>query len=143
MNKLLSIAVLALLGSTTAYKLRYNDADDLDADEDTAETLRSIATAEKAHNTKFAGISKDEEKLLLKEKSSLNFDEEGDFDANHPRFSYVGISEVPSYPEARPIGEVLMQLKDAELVQDNQILSGSNDEDEMASTLDSISQAEK
>ena len=110
MNKIISVAILALLGATSAIKL--SSSDDLyDDDDDTRETLKSIETAERAHNVKFNGISKEEEKVLIGSKSSLNFDENETFIANKPlRSNYIGISQEVSYPEARPISEVLLQF---------------------------------
>ena len=55
MNKFVSLAVIALLSSATAIKLHDDDlwSDDAQAEE----TLASISAAEKSHNTKFGGIS--------------------------------------------------------------------------------------
>lgn len=136
MNKVVSVAILALLGVTSAVKVRFNE-DLYDDDEDTRETLKSIATAEKAHNYKFNGISKEEEKVLINSKSQLHFDDSEDFVANHPRKTsmFAGLNADMRYPEARPIGEILMQFEDS-------VLTQNNDEDEYNQTLESIAQVE-
>lgn len=54
---------------------------------------------------------------------------------------YLGIQQQINYPEARPIGEVLMQLRDED--QDMSFVAqNTNDEDEISSTLDSIKDVE-
>lgn len=138
MNKIISVAVLALLGTTAAIKLR--DSDNLfEDDEDTKETLKSIETAEKAHNYKFNGISKEEEKVLINSKNMLSFDESENFVGMKPKkYEFLELDQQMNYPEARPIGEILMQFEDDVFANTN-----INDEDDMRDTLDSIAQAER
>lgn len=108
MKYIVSLAILALLGSNNAIRVR--DFDDED-DEDTRETLKSIATAERAHNVKFEGLSKEEEKVLINSKSQLNFDSNENFQSIGPKkYNLLALDQQINYPEARPIGQVLMQM---------------------------------
>ena len=136
MNKI--IAVLALLGSTVAINLK--DSDDLYSDDDTAETLQSIQTAEKAHNVKFQGLSKDEEKVLIESKNLIKFDDDENLQIDAPKkVSFLGLQTF-AYPEARPIGEVLMQLGF-----EDSLLANTGDDafDEMTTTMESLAETEK
>jgi len=128
MNKIISVAVLALIGMTAAIKLK--DDDLFDNDDDTKETLKSIEVAEKAHNFKFNGISKEEEKVLIGSRNNLQFDDTENFIANKPKkANLLGIKNHYSYP--RPIDEMLMQISE-------NVLTGTNDEDEVHDTMESI-----
>ena len=67
-----TLAVLALINNVSAVLIR--DEDDLFTDNaDEQETLNSIAYAEKAHGSKFNGISKEDEKSLTTQKTKMNF----------------------------------------------------------------------
>jgi hypothetical protein len=139
MKYIVSIAILALLGSTNAIRVRDFDDDD----EDTRETLKSIETAEKAHNVKFEGLSKEDEKVLINSKNMLNFDDHENFKSIGPQKQmFLGLQQQINYPEARPIGEVLMQLRDED--QDmSYVAQNVDDQDEISSTLDSIKDVER
>ena len=134
------IAVLALLGSASAVRVRIGDYVDDDAEEIQA-TERSIAMAEKMHGYKFKGISKEQEQNLVAQKSSLNFDNEENFLMNQPKkYDYISLTQQMSYPEARPIGQALLQLGDN---YDSSLLYTLDDQDDVSSTLDSLAQVEK
>jgi hypothetical protein len=137
MNK---IVLLALLGLTTAIRIR--DDSDFNDDDDTRETLKSIATAEKSSGYKFSGLSKDEEKVLINSRNVMKFDEQDNMLTSAPKkVEYLDIGSEVIYPEARPIGEILMQFEED---QEDQVLTGfnQNDEEEYASTLASIKESE-
>ena len=64
---------MALIATASAVRLR-DDTDDLWSDDSqAAETLASISSAEKAHNAKFNGISKEDAAELLSQRSQMNF----------------------------------------------------------------------
>lgn len=67
-----TLAVLALINNVSAVAIR--DDDDLFTDNaDEQETLNSIAQAEKAHGTKFMGISKEDQSALATQKTKMTF----------------------------------------------------------------------
>ena len=132
-----TLAVMALLATASAIKLR--DDDDLWSDDGQAtETLASISAAEKAHNAKFNGISKEDQAELLNQRSQMNFQGE-EFVKNTARSfpSQPTLLQLEDfhYPEARPIAVVLANIG-FDTVYEN------NDEDGVLSTLESIKSAE-
>lgn len=149
-----SLAVLALLNNASALSLR--DDDDLFTDNaDEQETLNSIAAAEKAHGTKFNGISTEDQKALTTQKTKMTFQNDnfvmnerrvfGAADKNLPKGSLLMLEEEMHYPEPRPIGEVLMQMWSSFPADyDGKVLAGAqlNDEDDTATTLESLKSAE-
>jgi hypothetical protein len=77
MNKFaISLAVFALVNNVEAIRIRDADEDLFTDNASEAETLQSIAQAEKAQGTKFNGINADDQKELLGQRSKLTF--EGD-----------------------------------------------------------------
>ena len=77
MNKIaLSFAVLALINNVAAIRVRDADDDIFTDNASEQETLQSIAQAEKVSGKKFNGLSADDSKELLAERSKLTF--EGD-----------------------------------------------------------------
>ena len=115
MRFIMSLALVALLNNARA--------DDLFTDDgEAADTLQSIKAAEKIHKKQFKGISKEDEKMLVTEKSKMNFDNQGMFLANEKR--YYGLAD-----------KNLLQTRDdmfsRTAQQDGQVLAGTlNDEEE-------------
>ncbi len=72
---MISLAVMALVSNFSAQGLRVRSMGDnlFTDDEDQAETLASIKSAEKIHNAKFSGISDDQINSVIKEKSVMLF----------------------------------------------------------------------
>ena len=141
-----SIAVLALLNSANAIKLR--DEDDLftDAGEET-ETLASLNAAEKIHGSKFSGISKEEQTNLLNSRSEMTFADDEFVKNSERKLFLTGAQNLVQitdqhYPEARPIGEVMAMIG---MENTDDILSGAqlNDDDDTNETLQSLESAEK
>ena len=66
---LISYSLILFLQNTNCNRLKdlFND------DDDQLETLESIKSAEKVHNSKFNGISDDQFDTILKEKNSMLF----------------------------------------------------------------------
>ena len=133
MNKFaLTFAVLALVNNVTAIKI--NDDDDLFTDNASEqETLQSIAQAEKAQGKTFNGISADDQKELIGERSKLTF--EGD--------SFVK-NDKRTFGDAK-----LIQLNEPEFNGQSigsfaSVLSGTqlNDEDDARTTLESLKSSE-
>ena len=85
MNKFLSIAVLALLQSSSALRIADDDlwSDDAQAEE----TLASIQSAEKVHNTKLGLINAEDQKELIKTHTKLNFNKDDEF-VNYAQKNY-------------------------------------------------------
>lgn len=77
MKYITTVAVLALLNSAAAIKLRDDDlfSDDYQAEE----SLASIEAAEKAHGAKFSGINEEDQKSLIKAKTTMNFGADDEF----------------------------------------------------------------
>jgi hypothetical protein len=147
-----TLAVLALINNVSAVALR--DDDDLFTDNaDEQETLNSIAQAEKAHGTKFNGISKEDEKALTTQKTKMTFQNDmfvmnerrvfGAADKNLPKGALLMIDDTV-YPEPRPIGEIMMQIGFGPAEYDTKVLAGAqlNDDDDTATTLESLKAAE-
>ena len=140
----ITLALVALLGnmkSSEAMKLR----DDLWSDEEeTADTLSSIKSAEKIHGVSYKGITKEDEKSLITEKSRMTFNEDEQFVKNDKK-TFSSLIQIDSslnfeYPEPRPIGEMLSLISDG----DTFVLHGANlnDEEDETTTLESIRSAE-
>lgn len=104
-------------------------------------TQDSIAHAEKAHGYKFQGLSQEQESNLIASKSNLNFDEGMNFMMNQPKkYNYVSLTQDVKFPEARPIGQALLQLGDS---YDQMLVDTVEDNDDVSSTLDSLAQVER
>jgi hypothetical protein len=90
-------------------------------------------------------MDSEEQAELIKQHSQLNFGNDDEF-VSYEKKKYnqnlVGLdSDIHyTYPEARPIGEMLMMIGD-----DTNVLSGASldDEEDVNGTLESISAAEK
>jgi hypothetical protein len=113
-----TLAVLALINNVSAVLIR--DDEDLFTDNaDEQETLNSIAQAEKAHGTKFNGITKEDENALTTQKTKMNFKDDqflmnerrtyGAADKTLPKGALLMLND-NVYPEPRPIGELMMQI---------------------------------
>ena len=148
-----SFAIIALLGTSAAYKLKIRD-DLFDDNGDVEMSLQSIKAAEKEHGTTFRGLSQEEQKDVVYEKANMVF--QGDeFIKNDKRFGVTLLQlDERVYPEPRPIGEMLAFISDdvfnkngmlRSAHDDMQILAGDglNDEDEFNSTLESLKAAER
>jgi len=154
-----SFAVMALLNNLSSVECSKMMDDDLFTDDgEVSATMSSMKQAEKAHNTKFIGLNRDGQDEVIKEKSAMTFsgDEFVKNDPKHFDKSFVQIDD--SYPEPRPIGEVLSmigsldfdEVKTSAMIsrtadQDRAILAGSslNDDEDEQTTLESLKSAEK
>lgn len=78
----------------------------------------------------------------MAQKSFMNFDMEDNFLMNQPKkYSYISL-EQPKYPEARPIADALLQLKNTNRDFTDEMYIASYDEDDIENTLDSLKQVE-
>ena len=134
----ISLAVLALISNTSAIKVN-----DIRWDDDTeeADTLASIKESEKIHGAKFSGISTDDQKDLIQEKTNMTFDNDDEFVKQYHYSSYLQVKgDLDLFPEPRPIGEMLSMINTGA---DESLQGGMNDEEDETSTLESIKSAEK
>ena len=146
MNKFgISLAVLALINNASGIRIR--DDNLFNDDDEQASTLASIQAAEKIHGSKFTGISAEDQRDIVHEKSNMQFDSNDEFIKNDKRiYNKVLLQvedELNQYPIARPIGEALAQIGKNEDF--GKVLSGPslNDEDDANDTLESLAEAEK
>ena len=143
MNKFaLSFAVLALVNG-----IRIRDDDLFNDDSQLAETVASIKAAEKVHGVHYNGITTEDQKNLISQKSEMHFDSADEFIKNDKRTFNKVLLQLDadiSYPEARPIGEMLAQIERNSVADDAKILSGAslNDDDDANETLESLKLAE-
>ena len=150
-----TLAVMALINNASAITLR--DDDDLFTDNaDQQETLNSIAQAEKAHGSKFKGVSAEDQATIANQKSKMTFQGDnfvmnerrvfGTADKNMPKPAALLQLEdgVRFYPQ-RPIGEVLLEIKHNGTPDvAGKVLAGAqlNDDDDTNETLESLHAAE-
>jgi hypothetical protein len=78
-----SLAVLALINNVSA--IRLVDEDLFTDDNAQAETLASIKAAEAIHGSKFNGLSAEDQKSLISEKSDMKFGADDEFIKNDQR----------------------------------------------------------
>jgi hypothetical protein len=63
------------------------------------------------------------------------------FVMNQPKkYNYISLTQDVKFPEARPIGEALLQLGDS---YDQMLIDTADDQDDVTSTLDSLAQVER
>jgi len=157
-----SFAAMALINNLSSVECSKMKDDDLFTDDgEISATLTSMKQAEKAHNTKFIGLNRDGQDEVIKEKSAMTFNGD-DFVKNDVKKFDKSFVQLEDYtiPEARPIGEVLSmigtsvsdfdEVKTSAMIsrtaeQDVAILGGSslNDDEDQATTLESLKSAEK
>lgn len=109
-----TIAIIALLGNVSAINLRDSaDVTDLfNDDSQEAETLKSIADAEKAHGRSIpASIANENVKEILVQRSNVEFKDDEFVKLNKGQTADKTLLQLDveefEYPEARPIGEML------------------------------------
>ena len=147
--KLISVAVLALISQSGAVKLS-DDVDDLWSDNGEAdETLKSLQQAEKAHGTKFEGLSQAEQGELIKSKNMMKFSNDDEFVKNTKRTfteadkALVMTEEHINYPMPQPIGLLMTKSKDLASGGLELGLSGTMDDaEEYEETMESLKSAE-
>ena len=149
-----TLAVMALINNVSAITLR--DDDDLFTDSaDQQETLNSIAAAEKAHNSKFKGVSAEDQATIANQKSKMTFQGDnfvmnerrvlGTAHKNMPTAAHLQLEDgVRFYPQS-PIGEILLEIKHNGTPDvAGKVLAGAqlNDDDDTSETLESLHAAE-
>ena len=146
--KLISVAVLALIGQSGAVRLS-DDIDDLWSDNGEAdETMKSLNAAEKAHGVKFEGLSQAEQGELIKSKNMMKFSDD-EFVKNDKRTftekdkTLIMTEDHLSYPEPQPIGLLMTKSKDLASGAMELGLSGTmDDSQEYEETMESLKSAE-
>ena len=155
-----SLAALALVNNLSAVQCAFLQDDDLFTDDgDVASTMSSMKSAEKIHNAKFSGLNQSGQSDAIHEKSAMTFKDDEFVKNDLKKFdkvSFLQLEDSRAYPEPRPIGEMMAQMGDCEEIkasnmmsrtaeQDTAILGGSNlnDDEDIATTLESMKTAEK